>query len=569
MPRSSLTAAVRDRITGANGLIPSNGFPLGQQLETVKAGHLPTQLTRRGIDQKKCKLLSTRRTPRLWSASVPANPSHRRGQFSARRLGRPRVHIQPLLRTVIAAPVTIARRQSLRNITIAYTRRIGGQIEPQGRAGHNDRQKVAFSYADGSRRQRLRGNITISSPRTAAGPRCDLTIAYSFPGYPLRPFLIQRKNRLCKSFPPPAELRCDAMVSRGHTPECERLGKTIAQHFATVKLTLVRRAHRRRRELHLPELRTKAKSAPTESRREPRWGRVIGRAPVAPVSYAYRFTRKRSASLGSSERRETEPAANGWHSGATVFVRAICCGFGGRGRVIGRAHVAPVSTAYRFTRKRSASLGSSERREPEPAAIGWHRDVSVIFRAVSCGIGGLISAAPVSPAHRFTRKRVTVSLGPSKRGEPEPPDNGRPIIWVKGTASTAVSSDTPNRRGSGQRTEPPFPPLPWGGVCPNVVTFLNTEITAYARNEMITRLVPTGTEVTHPLCGPIFYSGQSSMAPQLLHMYSRRSTSARTVLVDENPRNGEDQPIMTAGAWNITDCTDDPSQSVGINGAKP
>ncbi len=298
-------------------------------------------------------------------------------------------------------------------------------------------------------------------------------------------------------------------------------------------------------------------------------GRVIGRAPVAPVSYAYRFTRKRSASLGSSERRETEPAANGWHSGATVFVRAICCGFGGRGRVIGRAHVAPVSTAYRFTRKRSASLGSSERREPEPAAIGWHRDVSVIFRAVSCGIGGLISAAPVSPAHRFTRKRVTVSLGPSKRGEPEPPDNGRPIIWVKGAASTAVSSDTPNRRGSGQRMEPPFPPLPWGGVCPNVVTFLNTEITAYARNEMITRLVPAGTEVTHPLCGPIFYSGQSSMAPQLLHMYSRRSTSARTVLVDENPRNGEDQPIMTAGARNITDCTDDPSQSVGINGAKP
>jgi hypothetical protein len=34
-------AAVRDRITRANGLIPSNGFPLGQQLETVKAGHLP------------------------------------------------------------------------------------------------------------------------------------------------------------------------------------------------------------------------------------------------------------------------------------------------------------------------------------------------------------------------------------------------------------------------------------------------------------------------------------------------------------------------------------------------
>ena len=37
MPRISLSAAVRDRITGANVLIPSNGFPLGQQLDTVKA----------------------------------------------------------------------------------------------------------------------------------------------------------------------------------------------------------------------------------------------------------------------------------------------------------------------------------------------------------------------------------------------------------------------------------------------------------------------------------------------------------------------------------------------------
>ena len=63
MPRISLSAVVRDRINGANGLIPSNGFPLGQQLETVKAGHLPPQLTRRGIDQKICKqLLYLRRT---------------------------------------------------------------------------------------------------------------------------------------------------------------------------------------------------------------------------------------------------------------------------------------------------------------------------------------------------------------------------------------------------------------------------------------------------------------------------------------------------------------------------
>ncbi len=63
MPRISLSAAVRDRITGANGLIPSNGFPLGHQLETAKAGHLPPQLTCRGIDQKICKQLLYLRYP--------------------------------------------------------------------------------------------------------------------------------------------------------------------------------------------------------------------------------------------------------------------------------------------------------------------------------------------------------------------------------------------------------------------------------------------------------------------------------------------------------------------------
>ena len=151
MPRSStLMAAVRDRIRRANGLIPSNGFPLGQQLVTVKAGHLPPQLTSRGIDQKKCKLLSTRQTPRLWSTRVLANQSHRRGQLSARRLGCqcPRIHPQSLPKKPIVAPVTNARRQSSRNTSIAHRRRAGGPIEPQGRAGHNDQQKVAFPYAD-------------------------------------------------------------------------------------------------------------------------------------------------------------------------------------------------------------------------------------------------------------------------------------------------------------------------------------------------------------------------------------------------------------------------------------
>jgi hypothetical protein len=239
MPRSSLLAAVRDRITGANGLIPSNGFPLGQQLATVKAGHLPTQLTRRGIDQKKCKLLSTRRTPRPWFASVPANSSNRRGQFSARSLGRPRIQIQPLLRSPIVAPVTNARRQSARGTTIGRTRRPGGQCEPQRRADPNDQQKVACSHVESSRHQCLLGSITISPPRTATGPRRDFTIACSCLGYPRSLFLIERK-RIGESFPLPVELRCAAATaSRRLIPKGKRRGTTIARHLATVQLTFV------------------------------------------------------------------------------------------------------------------------------------------------------------------------------------------------------------------------------------------------------------------------------------------------------------------------------------------
>jgi hypothetical protein len=89
---------------------------------------------------------------------------------------------------------------------------------------------------------------------------------------------------------------------------------------------------------------------------------------------------------------------------------------------------------------------------------------------------------------------------------------------------------------------------PWGGVCPNVVSFVPTELTAYARDEVITRLLPEGAGVTHPLCGPIFYSGQSTMAPQLLHMYCQRSSSNFKLLVTQAPRSGDDQLIISMGA---------------------
>ena len=167
MPRSTLMAAVRDRIRRANGLIPSNGFPLGQQLVTVKAGHLPPMITRRGIDHKKCKLLSTRQTPRLRSTRVISNQSHRRDQFNAQSLGCPRIHPQSLPKEPIVAPVTNARRQSLSITSIAHMRRAGGPIEPQGRASHNEQKNVAFPHADSTRRQCLLGSITNLALRTA------------------------------------------------------------------------------------------------------------------------------------------------------------------------------------------------------------------------------------------------------------------------------------------------------------------------------------------------------------------------------------------------------------------
>jgi hypothetical protein len=81
-----------------------------------------------------------------------------------------------------------------------------------------------------------------------------------------------------------------------------------------------------------------------------------------------------------------------------------------------------------------------------------------------------------------------------------------------------------------------------------VVTFSSTEITAYASDAVITRLLPENAGVTHPLCGPIFYSGQSEMASKLLSMYCARSSSNWKLLVTQFPRSGGDPLIMSSGA---------------------
>jgi len=151
--------------------------------------------------------------------------------------------------------------------------------------------------------------------------------------------------------------------------------------------------------------------------------------------------------------------------------------------------------------------------------------------------------------------------------------------------------------------EPPFPPLPWGGECPNVVTFLPTEITAYAPDEVITRLLPENTSVSHPLCGPIFYEGQSGMASLTLlldktlvgPLYStlrpavQKSQQALSAGLLHTPislrlrtaisRSFESGLEDTASAAALlplmlvetptTVCTVDSYQSVGTHGARP
>jgi hypothetical protein len=69
MPESTLVAAVRDRVRRANGSTPTNGFQLGQQLDTAKE-QFATQLTRRGIDQKKCKQLLSTRQQQAWPSPL-------------------------------------------------------------------------------------------------------------------------------------------------------------------------------------------------------------------------------------------------------------------------------------------------------------------------------------------------------------------------------------------------------------------------------------------------------------------------------------------------------------------
>jgi hypothetical protein len=266
MPRISLSAVVRDRINGANGLIPSNGFPLGQQLETVKAGHLPPQLTRRGIDQKICKQLLYLRRTRHRAAQASSTQRLRGAMPGSWRYRRLRAHFRLLTQMPIAAPVNFSGGQVSRNNTNSEIGRTDGLLTLLRHTACKVRWNVAFSYTKGTVRHCLLGNITENEPREATGPRRRLAMACvsSVMGHP-------QKNNSKKNSD----------------------SNRVARHARRLETELASGAG----------------------------GYVL----EAPVSVAYRFARERIVvPLGSSEWHEPEPGANGSrHLCVTGIVRRV------------------------------------------------------------------------------------------------------------------------------------------------------------------------------------------------------------------------------------------------------
>jgi hypothetical protein len=265
MPRISLSAVVRDRINGANGLVPSNGFPLGQQLETVKAGHLPPQLTCRGIDQKICKqLLYLRRTGHR-AAQASSTPRLRGAMPGSWRYRRLRAHFRLLTQMPIAAPVNFSGGQVSRNNTNSEIGRTDGLLTLLRHTACKVRWNVAFSYTKGTVRHCLLGNITENEPREVTGPRRRLGMCSSEKGHP-------QKNNQKK------------ITNSGN--------HRVARHGW---------------------LETELASG------------VDGCVLEAPVSSTYRFARERFVvPLGSSEWHEPEPGANGSrHLCVTGIVRRV------------------------------------------------------------------------------------------------------------------------------------------------------------------------------------------------------------------------------------------------------
>jgi hypothetical protein len=254
MPRISLSAVVRDRINGANGLVPSNGFPLGQQLETVKAGHLPPQLTCRGIDQKICKqLLYLRRTGHR-AAQASSTPRLRGAMPGSWRYRRLRAHFRLLTQMPIAAPVNFSGGQVSRNNTNSEIGRTDGLRTLLRHTACKVRWNVAFSYTKGTVRHCLLGNITENEPREVTGPRRRLAM-------------------------------CGLSSEMGHPHKNNQKKITNSGNHRVAKHGW---------------LETELASG------------VDGGVLEAPVSSTYRFARERFVvPLGSSEWHEPEPGTNG------------------------------------------------------------------------------------------------------------------------------------------------------------------------------------------------------------------------------------------------------------------
>lgn len=308
-PRTSLVAAVRDRVRRANGSISTKGLQLGLQLETAKEQFATTD-TCRGIDENKCNQSKNNyQTSGRRSARVLLDTRLQRDEARARRHLRLRARIQSLPQIPIAAPVNFSGRQVSRNITNSGIGRTDGLRTLSRRTACKVRGKVAFSYTEGTMHQCLLGNITENGPRKVTGPRRRLAMCgcSSKVGHPL-------KNNQKKTANPD--------------------GNRFTRRTACPETTL-------------------ASSHPYGS-----WclGLLSAAAFGAPARCTHRFAGERiTASLGTPERNKAEPDVIRWrHLG--LFREPDSR--------------APVRCTQRSTGERFiASLGSPERDKAEPDVI--------------------------------------------------------------------------------------------------------------------------------------------------------------------------------------------------------
>ena len=467
-------AAVRDRVRRANNPITLRGLQLGRQPETAK--EFAFLFTCRGIDENKCiQLLRNRQTSRRRSVRIPFGILLPRGKARARRHLRLRARIQSLPEIPILAPVKASEEQVSQNTTNYRSGRSDGLRAPQWHTACSDRQKVAFSSAEGTTHLFLLGTITENAPRRVTGHRRDSAIGSFILGYP--PIFFYSKEKYRVGTTPNVSIRTASAPGRLIRIR-ERLGTNVAQRSVSAKLTLVRRAHREHRNCRFLADRVKWASGTLATRERRAWHLGPIHAPDfrAPVRYAHWSAGECiTASPGTPDRNKTEPdGVRSRHrpTCASDFRAPVRYAHRSAGECVtaspgtpDRNKTEPDDISRRHRPARGSTVGHSQeysqRHHTRPASAAVHNlgvtarpSSRVRAEAQRCEkLSTTSSQAPVSFAHRFASERATLSPGTPGQNKPE------------------------------LGMEPPFPPLPdvSDPLFPEVATFTLEEMESTAQ----------------------------------------------------------------------------------------